>query len=271
MMRDSIRNTVLCASPLIALLLGHASDAKAGVTTYFGLDDSGATTGGADSHYTPSNSLSAEQSFLSAFSGGTTGVENFESYGSASRPSTLTFTGSSVTASLHAEGSYEIIGNNFGDFGAFSTDGTNATDGMKYFQADGLRDDVLAFSAPVSGVGFFVTDMADGSGDTDSVSITLHFNDGTADETVSTGNYSGLPSGNVLFFGATNNLTDISGATIAMLGGPNGNTDSTGLDDLTVGMYGSVSAVPEPSSLALTLGMGLFGLVYRAKERRNRK
>lgn len=258
---------LLGAAIIVAWSTLPAITAKAGVlvTQYFGLDNQPPTAPvgyPGDAHDTPINSLAAENSFIAALSN--TGVENFESYAANTRPAALAFVGSGVTAMLSGEGNNEYINTNSANFGAFSTDGATATDGKYYLQADGARSDTLTFSTPVAGLGFFITDFADlGDHHNDSVSITLHFNDTNPDQTLSTGSSSNLNSGSVLFFGATSSLTDISSASISMPGGDT--RDSTGLDDLIVGM--APNPAPEPSSLALALVAGVCGLVYRVKGR----
>jgi hypothetical protein len=212
--------------------------ARAGFTTFFGIDQGNGTP-----PTTPNQSLAARTSFVSAL--GTVGVENFESYSVGSPPASLSFAGSGVTAAATYTAGESI--NNVHDNGAFATSGTH------YLDSQGLRDDRLVFSSPVAGVGFYVTDISDGGTAPDQISIIATLVGGgtqTFTTTVTTGN----SNANVLFFGVVSTAPSALFSQVEILNTFTTEGDVHGIDDVTVGS----TAVPEPSSVLL-LSLGLLG------------
>jgi PEP-CTERM motif len=242
------RFSLACAAVLAAALIGSGSPARAGFTTYFGIDQGDGTP-----PTTPVNSLAARNLFLSAL--GTSGVENFDSFAVNSTPPTLSFTGSGVTASA-SYSSDEFI-NNVQDNGEFATSGT------KYLDAQGTRDDKLVLSAPVAGVGFYITDLSDGFNPADQISIVATLVGGGT-ETVTTNVGTSNTSANVLFFGVVSSGSSALISQVEILNTQPTAGDYNGLDDLTIGLR----PVPEPASVGMVaLGLGAVLAARRLRRR----
>jgi hypothetical protein len=226
-------------------------ETRAGSTTFFGIDQ-----GNGIPPTSPNLSLAARTSFVSALR--TVGVENFESFGVGSRPASLSFAGSGVTATAtYAAG--EAI-NNVPDNGAFATSGTH------YLDSQGVRDTHLVFSSPVAGVGFYVTDLSDGGTAPDQISIVATLAGG-GKQTFTTSVTTGNSNANVLFFGVVSTDPSALFSEVEILNTFTTEGDIHGIDDITVGL---TAAVPEPSGLAM-LGIGLAGLAGYGRRRRTRR
>jgi PEP-CTERM motif len=259
------RFSLACAAALAAALLGVGSPARAGFTTFFGIDQAnGAPTA------TPVNSLAARNSFVAALSG--VGVENFENQTVNAFPSKLNFAGTSVTAT-----STQNI--NAGNFVTnVPTNGAYATSGTNYLITPGTgsssMDVQLTFSTPIVGFGLYATDLRShddtntSPSQPDLIKYSVTFTNNTTD-TVTMTAQSASDDANLLFFGAIENNPSllIQSLTITSTNpNPEGLPDVFGIDDLTIGQ----SAVPEPASLGmLALGFGAV-LAGRRFSRRDR-
>jgi PEP-CTERM motif len=249
--RRNLRKLVLpCLLAGVALAF-PTGGARAGFTTYFGIDQGNGTP-----PTTPNLSLAARTSFVSAL--GTVGVENFESYGVGTPPASLSFTGSGVTATATYAAGESI--NNVPDNGAFATSGTH------YLDSQGVRDDHLVFSSPVAGIGFYVTDISDGGTAPDQISVVATLAGGGT-KTFTTSVTTGNSNANVLFFGVVGTDPSELFSGVEILNTFSTEGDVHGIDDITVGL---TTAVPEPSSL-LMLGIGLAGLAGNRWRRRARR
>jgi hypothetical protein len=228
----------LLAATVLAFPTGAA---RAGFTTYFGIDQGNGTP-----PTTPNLSLAARTSFVSALN--TVGVENLESYSVGTPPASLTFAGSGVTATAtYAAG--EAI-NNAQDNGAFATSGTH------YLDSPGVRDDHLVFSSAVAGFGLYVTDLSDGGSAPDQISLIATLVGGGT-QTFTTNVTTGNSNANVLFFGVVSTTPSVLFSQIEIVNTFTTEGDVHGVDDITIGLTSAV-AVPELSSLAM-LSIGLLG------------
>jgi hypothetical protein len=237
-----------CLILAIVAFVWPAGPARAAFSTFFGIDQGNGTP-----PTTPSLSLAARTSFLSAVN--TVGVNDFESAAVGTPPASLSFAGSSVTATATYAATESI--NNATDSGAFATSGTHYLDATQ-----GLRDDRLSFSSPVAGVGFYVTDLSDGGTSPDQISIIATLAGGGGTQTFTTNVSASDSNSNVLFFGVVSTSPSALFSQVEIVNTATSIDDVHGIDDMTVG----VTAVPEPSSAA-TLAMGL-GLVSHRRRRR---
>jgi hypothetical protein len=239
------------AVAVLALAAGAAGPAKADLTVYFGIDE-----GNGGPPTTPNLSLSARNAFISALSG--VGVENFESQSTGSFPTTLSFSGTAVTASASTADSANNYVNTGTPNGTFATSGTH----FLFNPGSGVAvNDSLTFSSAVTGFGMYVTDLSDGTSPVDQIQYKLTFADNTT-QTVTTSVGPSNLNANVLFFGVvvTNPFQSIK--SIQILNTQPGSDDSLGIDDMTIGQEQSPLAAPEPSTFVSAGIAGLFGLSY---------
>jgi hypothetical protein len=248
------RFSLACAAALAAALIGSGSPARAGFTTYFGIDQGDGTP-----PTTPVNSLAARTSFISALSG--VGVENFEDQTVGAFPSKFNFAPTTVTATsttTDPSGNYVTTGT---PNGAFATSGSN----FLYTPGTGstFLNVNLTFSTPIAGFGLYATDLR-ATGDLLQYSVTFTNN---STQMVQMNATSESDSSNVLFYGVieTDPSLLIKSLTITS-SNPNadGLGDAFGIDDVTMG----VSVVPEPASLGMVaLGLGAVLLAHRSSRR----
>ena len=131
-------------------------------------------------------------------------------------------------------------------------------------------DTTFTFSAPVAGVGLYVTDMSDGGVSPDQLSLLLTL-EGGGTATVTTSLTTSNSNGNVFFFGvaSTNPLERITAIEISNSFPTEG--DVFGMDDLTIGTTLAGTAAPEPGSF-LFLVTGFAGLLaLSVRQHRHRK
>jgi hypothetical protein len=235
-----------CLLLAAAALAWPAATARAAFSTFFGIDQGNGTP-----PTTPSLSLAARTSFRSAIN--TVGVEEFESASVGSPPASISFVGSGVTATATYSATESI--NNTTDSGAFATTGTHYIDATQ-----GVRDDRLAFSSPVAGFGFYVTDLSDGGTSPDQISIIATLAGGGGTQTFTTNVSASNTNSNVLFFGVVSTSPSALFSQVEIVNTATSIDDVHGIDDITVG----ATAVPEPSSLA-TLAASLRLLGYRRR------
>jgi hypothetical protein len=237
-----------CLLLAAAALVWPADPARAAFSTFFGIDQ-----GNGIPPTTPSLSLAARTSFLSAVN--TVGVNDFESASVGAPPASLSFAGSGVTATATYSATESI--NNATDSGAFATSGTHYLDATQ-----GVRDDRLAFSSPVAGFGFYVTDLSDGGSSPDQISIIATLAGGGGMQTFTTNVGASNSNSSVLFFGVVSTNPSALFSQVEIVNTATSIDDVHGIDDMTIG----VTAVPEPSSLAaLAVGVGMMG--YRRRRR----
>lgn len=242
----------LAIAAVAAALIWPVAPAKADLTTYFGIDQ-----GDGNPPTTPVVSLAARNSFLAGLSG--VGVENFESQVLNAFPSTLHFTGTSVTAASSTTDSTDNYVTTGTTYGTFATSGTHylfdngsSSLGVNY---------TLNLSAPVAGFGMYVTDLSDGITPADQIEYKLTFSD-NATQTVETNVGTNNNNANVLFFGVISTNPAETITSIQILNTVTNQGDAIGFDDFTIGLV----AVPEPTSLVLS-ALGLLGLAVGCRHR----
>jgi hypothetical protein len=241
-------SSAVCAAALAAVLLGVGSPARAGFTTYFGIDQ-----GNGNPPTAPVDSLAARNSFVGALTG--VGVETFESQALNAFPTALTFAPTSVTAAATTTDSTNIFVNNGTPFGTFATSGTQ----FLYDSGSGTQglNATLTFSAAVAGFGLYATDLGDGIDPANQITFVLTLADSSS-ETVTTNVGGNNTNANLLFLGVVSSdpsqkITSVEIQSTNLAGG-----DAIGVDDLTIGLS-AAAVVPEPASLGL-LGAGVLGL-----------
>jgi len=218
----------------------------ASLQTFFGIDQGNGTPPTA-----PVNSLTARNSFLSAFT--STGVENLNSFTLGSFPTSVSFPSTSVTAnSTIANGSSNFVAGG-PDNGAFATSGT------QFLDTAGSVNTTFAFSAPVAGFGLYATDMSDGGTAADQLQLLLTL-EGGGTATVTTSLTTSNSNANLFFFGvaSTNPAERITAIQITNSFPTEG--DVFGMDDLTIGTSLAGTATPEPGTF-MFLGTGFAGLL----------
>lgn len=237
------------------VLFGISQPASgASLQTFFGIDQGSGVPPTA-----PVNSLAARNSFLSAFA--STGVENFDAFAVGLLPGSVSFPATAVTANTAVAGGTSNVIASGPDNGAFATSGT------KFLDTSGSVDTTFTFSAPVAGVGLYVTDMSDGGVTPDQLSLLLTL-EGGGTATVTTSLTTSNSNGNLFFFGvaSTDPLQRITAIEISNSFPTEG--DVFGMDDLTIGTTLADSAAPEPGTF-LFLGTGLLVLSLRQRRHRN--
>lgn len=236
------------SSLILAGMLAVSTNASAAIVTYFGLDNSpsfGVPVGG--------NAETARNDFLSQLVG--VGSEDFESQTVGNTgPFSIDFAGSTGNITATLAGTSLDLRNS-------STSGTYATSGSRFIRAitdTSATSFTIDFSTSVAAFGFFGTDLGDaGGGD-----LVLNLTNGTSQEF--TIDVDGSASGNLMFFGFVSDSDTFSSISFANTAGSG---DFWGFDDMIVGDLGQVQTeVSAPGSLLL-LGMGLFGLALRRKNR----
>lgn len=249
------RRGVVAAGVLVFVSLVGSNQPAAAATlqTFFGIDQ-----GSGAPPTAPANSLSARNDFLALLSGA--GVESFESYATGSLPATVSFASTSLTAATSAASGSSQFVSGAPDNGAFATSVT------KYLDTTGVVDTSFNFSAPVAGVGVYVTDLSDGGTAPDQLQFLLTL-EGGGTATVTTSVTTANSNGNVLFFGvvSTDPTKRITKVEISNTFPTEG--DVFGLDDLTIGTSLAGTATPEPGTFLL-LGGGLAGLVGVLRRRK---
>ncbi len=248
-MPNSRRKTVNFLTLLTAALLAFSTQHAPAASLFFGIDQGNGTP-----PTTPNNSLIARNSFAAAL--GTLGIDDLESHPVGTPPTTLSFAGSTITATATYAANESI--NNAQDSGAFATSGTH------YLDAQGLRDDHLLFSAPVAGFGFYATDLNDGNAGLDQISLIATLADGTT-QTFTTNFTANNSNANVFFLGIASTTTLIT--QVEILNTLPATDDVHGLDDLTIG----AAATPVPLPSPLYLGAPSIALVAIYNLLTNRK
>ena len=217
---------------LAAILLACSSQVAGAASLFFGIDQGNGTP-----PTSPNNSLVARTSFAAAL--GTPAVDDLESHPVGRPPTTLSFAGSTITATSTYAPNESI--NNADDSGAAATSGTH------YLDAQGLRDDRLLFTAPIAGFGFYATDVNDGTAGLDQLSLIATFADNTT-QTFTTSFTTNNANANLLFLGIVSTTSLIT--QVEILNTFPAIDDVHGLDDLTIGTAPTPVPLPSPIYLA---------------------
>jgi hypothetical protein len=236
-------------------LVGAGSPVHAGFTTFFGIDEGNGTPPTA-----PALSLAARNSFVAALTG--VGVENFDAQTLNAFPTSLAFAATAITATATTNDA----GNNFVTNGV--PFGTFATSGTQFLFQNGNNpagnDNAVTFSAPVAGIGMYVTDLNDGTNPVDQLRLVLTLSDAST-QTFTTNNFLNDTNANVFFFGVVSSDPALKIASVEILNTAPDQGDALGIDDLTIG---TAAAVPEPASAILMGAGGIALAVGRARRRR---
>lgn len=212
------------------------------VWTYFG-EDYNPNGNDAPLINTP-NSDNARNAFLNNLNN--VKIEDFESYADASVPTTLNFGDETAqvsgirsirdfsTGGYNGDGAYPISGNNYM---------------FHYAKSDKIRID---FQNPQSAFGFSTTDAGDANSQ---VLVTLHREDGTAEDLVIPLGQGSSNWGEATFFGAIDTETPFTSVTLV---NTNYQYDGFGVDDLIIG-----DIKPEALSNIVTPPNQTLHLAYR--------
>lgn len=229
--------------PLAALLLCSTVvlSAQAAPTTYFGITG---VTGGS-----PPSPADARNAFVAA--AGTVATQSFEGFAAGAVPASFNVgavgVGFTPLTSLPAD--YTRLSTGPGPFNTSASDGTHyieslADNGQSFF--------AMAFSSPVTALGFHLSDLSDWAGNTQAVGlrIVLTHASGPDDDLPLLGagvTASQMLDGNLSFFGVVDAANPITGFRIVdPAANPDG--DAIGLDLLTLSQP---AQVPEPAPLVL--------------------
>ena len=230
----------------LAVSLGFAGSATAGVTMFFGEDLN--PTGSGPILVPGSNSEAAQNSFLAQLVG--VGTEDFESFSDGtSAPLTLTFPGTSgsITATLMGDGHVDEVA-----LGQTSGAGRFPTSGTKYWSTNStLGDFDITFSESVSAFGFYGTDIGDFSGQ-----ITLQLVNGITQDLIVPSTIN-APNASMLYLGL------ISDTPFTMVRfGNTSSVDRFGFDDMTIA--GQAQVIPAPAAAMLAMiGLPMIAWVNR--------
>ena len=203
-------------------------------------------------------STAAETAFKSHLVG--VGTETFETR-SGSGPLALNF-GAAGTATLTGNGSVASITAGSSNAGRYSVPG-----GTRYWETNaGGGNFQINFSQDIAAFGFYGIDIGDFGG-----TLALQFLD-DANNVISSLNIPSAASGadgSVLYFGAIAANDNELFKSIRFIS-TQGNGDVFAFDSFTIGAKEQVTAVPEPTSIAL-LGLGLMGCALaRRKSAKNK-
>lgn len=203
------------------------------------------------------NSSQAEANFLSQLAA-SVATEDFESFTSGqSSPLSLVFPGAGTTM---------LLGNGLinTNSSSQSENGAYAISGSQNYLVQGGESFTIAFSQPVAGFGFYITDLGS------ELLLNLSLADGGVEpiaisSTESFGSNVNRQSGSVQYEGVIADTPTEYFTSIEITPQATVQLDGFAFDDLTIASPQQVEAIPEPSSLLGLVGLALCGCGVKLK------